>query len=203
MIVGDSISEGAGASDSWYGYHQRAVYEMSTPSAPREYFNGGLHSQIPGTYAAYAQDMVSIVQPNVFHYQPYSINQISTDLSVGVLQAYRQQLGRAVAAAQAYSPAVLTTAGLPCMDTTTYALPRRFKDYTNDARRLTFNADIAGQASPTARWYHADIATPLAGVTNGSGQQLLLQTVTDDGVHPNDTGYDLAKVPVKTQIPAF
>lgn len=194
-IVGDSISEGAGASDSWYGYHQRSIYELSTPSAPREIFNGALHSQVPSTYAAYATDMLPIIQPNLLHYQPYSINAVSTDITTGIIRDCRQQQGRVIAAAQTYAPGVLTVAGLPCN--------QAFKTYTNDSRRTDFNAEISASASAAGRWYHADIATPLSGTTAGNGQVLMAGGVTSDNVHPNDTGYDLAKAPVKAQIPAF
>lgn len=195
MIVGDSISEGAGASDSWYGCHQRAVYELSTPSAPREIFNGALHSQIPSAYAAYLGDMISTVLPDVLHYQPYSVNSISTDITAGILQTYRQQLGRAIGLAASYRPAVLTVAGTPCNPA--------FKTYTNDARRIAYNADISAQSSVSGQWYYADIASPLSGAVDANGQTNMASGVSSDNVHPNDTGHDLAKIPLKVQIAAI
>jgi hypothetical protein len=192
LICGDSTSEGAGASDSWYGYAQRAVYELSTPTAPREYVNAAEHSQIPDVYAQYATDMLAIAVPDVIHYQPYSVNAVSSAVTASIVRNARSNLGKMLAAALTYRPGVVVPAGLPCN--------AGFKSYTSDSLRRALNTEQTGLTSTVGQVQFADVSTPYGAAVDGNDQTQVVSGLTSDNVHPNDAGHDALKVPEKAAI---
>jgi len=189
MIVGDSTVEGVGPGDL-YGHVQQAVQDTSTITAPADYFNGALHGQTAAVYTEYLNDAIAMVDPDVLIFSPYSVNSFSTTISTGTMQQYRGVAGRALALAGQRDASVLLLTGLPCNAT--------FKAITGDSLRRTLNAELLANAAPNVAV--ADIGGLYAGTTNGSDQQEIGAGLSDDGVHPNATGYALLKTAVAAAI---
>jgi lysophospholipase L1-like esterase len=183
---GDSLPSGVGASGT-FGYVARATLRNSTPSAPQEFVNLALHAQIPSMYVQYLEQMVNSITPDLVVIQPWSINAVGADVTSAVGRGSRVALVRQLAAVRKAGAIAVIANGSP-------ASPG-FKSFTNDVNRLAFNASLPAYAPGVPI---LDVSTLMAsGVTDGvTGQMLINAAYSDDGVHYNNAGHDLAAVPL-------
>lgn len=193
MIMGDSISEGLGATVRNYGALQRACYELSTPARPVEYFNAALHAQVPEVFSRMLDDHVDRVRPTLLFYAPWSVNDVAVGgISTAALRRAQGNLARVLATlrAKGQSPMVLLPEALPC--NTAYR-----NVGVKDSLRRDFNAKTLTSISGAT--VIGGYAAAITGARDANGQdQMVVGAVGDDFVHPNDNGYDRLKVPPKT-----
>jgi lysophospholipase L1-like esterase len=180
LISADSTGEGVGGTPNAYGAVQMAAYTQSTPDAPIEYFNAGLHAQGPDTYKMRLQDVGDFVKPTMVFYSPYSVN----DVSVGGLTD--AQLDRIYTSLSFIMDEMRKhpNATLVLLE----ALPNNpsFRDTgAGDQRRRDLNTDLATFDVIVAEGY----AAALSGAVDVDGQTLIASGLSTDGVHPNGTGY--------------
>jgi hypothetical protein len=180
FISADSTGEGVGGTPNAYGAVQMAAYTQSTPDAPIEYFNAGLHAQGPDTYKMRLQDVGDFVKPTMVFYSPYSVN----DVSVGGLTDV--QLGRVYTSLSFIMDEMRKhpNATLVLLE----ALPNNpsFRDTgAGDQRRRDLNADLATFDIILAEGY----AAALSGAVDVDGQTLIADGLSGDNVHPNSAGY--------------
>lgn len=189
MIVGDSIAEGLGGNVRDYGALQRACYELSTAVRPIEYFNAGLHAQVPEVFSRMVDDHVDRVRPTVLLYAPWSINDVAVGgIATAALRRAKGNLARLMATLQSKGqrPLLVLAEALPC--NTAYRAVG-----ANDSIRRDFNATFLPSISGAT--VLTGYAAAITGTRDSSGQdQMKAGAVGSDNVHPNDTGYDLLKV---------
>lgn len=192
MICGDSIQEGIGGDVRCYGAMQRSVYELSTPDRPLEYFNAALHAQGPDVYSRFFADHVATVRPTIVTYSPWSGNDVAagSGLSAAALRRLKASLGRVFSSLQAASlrPIVLMPEATP--------VNTGYRNVgANDQIRRDFNSTWLPKVS--AGIVIKGFAAALTGTRDAAGQDQIKSGLTNDGVHPNDAGYDVAKEQVK------
>lgn len=192
MILGDSIQEGLGGNVRDYGGMQRAVYELSTPERPLEYFNAALHAQAPDLYSRMLADHINAVRPTIVTYSPWSGNDVTagTGISAAALRRLRGSLGRVFATLQASGqrPVVLLPEATP-VNTSYKAVG------ANDQARRDYNANWLPRVSGGI--VIKGFAAAITGGRDAAGQDQIRDGATGDNVHPNDFGHDLIKDTVK------
>lgn len=193
MISGDSIQEGIGGNVRCYGAHQRAAYELSTPDAPVEYFNAGLHAQVPDIYSRFLIDHIEMVRPTILTYAPWSGNDVATGgIQPAAVRRYKAGLGRVSAFLQAKGlrPIVLIPEATPT-DTSARNVG------AGDQLRRDYNNVFLARAS--IGYVIRNWAATMTGSRDANGQDQANPTRINasDRVHPNDLGFDDLKELVK------
>ncbi|WP_278438438.1 SGNH/GDSL hydrolase family protein [Pseudomonas oryzihabitans] len=193
MIMGDSISEGLGGTVRDYGALQRAVCEVSTAARPVEYFNAALHAQAPEVFSRMLDDHVERIRPTVLFYAPWSVNDVAAGgITTAALRRAKGNLARVMATLQSKGvrPLVVLPEALPC--NTAYRSVG-----ANDSIRRDFNTTFLPSLS--GAMVLSGYAAAFTG-TRTDGQDQIKAGSSDDGVHPNEAGHDLLKVPPKTLL---
>lgn len=188
MHCGDSTVEGLGRNTRGFGAVPMTAVALSSPSAPVEYYNCGLHAQGPVTYGRMIPSYIDSVRPTHLFYSPYSINDTPVGgMNSGTLQRLYHELARVMEAQR--------TTGRPCHLILLEGLPCNpsFRDTgAGDALRLAMNAELHGY---TGAVVPAGYAAAISGAVDPDGQTLIADGLTSDGVHPNEAGYgELASV---------
>lgn len=185
MIGGDSIQEGLGADARDYGYIQRAAYEASTMAKPIEYFNAGLHAQVPEVYERLVERHIEQVRPTILSYSPWSGNDVSASgITVAAMRRAKGNLGRL--------QAFLQSRGLRPLIVIPEAFPSVRSTGAGDQARRDYNAITL--PSLTGVTILTGLASALTGSRDASGQDFLIPAATGDGTHLNEYGNNLAKV---------
>lgn len=175
-----------------YGGIQRAVYELSTPDRPLEYFNAALHAQAPDLYSRMLADHINAVRPTIVTYSPWSGNDVTagTGISTAALRRLRGSLGRVFATLQASGqrPVLLLPEATP-VNTGYRAVG------ANDQARRDYNATWLPRVSGGI--VIKGFAAAITGGRDAAGQDQIRDGATGDNVHLNDFGHDLLKDTVK------
>ncbi len=193
MIVGDSTAMGLGSSVKDYGAVQRAVFELSTPEAPMDYYNGAIHSAGFAVYSRAIDLYSDAVRPTHVFYQPWSVNDSATGGHTdAMIEALKGANGRVVAKLQNLpnQPALFFLEPLP--------VAVAFKNLgAGDAKRRAYIADYLPKlkSGKQVEGYAAAISG-----TETNGQTIPKPELMFDTAHPNDAGYDELKKKVKPYL---
>ena len=184
FISGDSIQMGLGGTVRDNGAIQRVVMQNSIPSAPIDYFNAALHAQTSTVYSGMAVAHLDAVKPTMMTYAPYTINEVPVggmraDTKATMLGNLSKILTKVDS--MALRPRIFLMEGLPC--NTAYK-----NTGANDVLRVNLNAEIATFSGATVIKGYAAAVT---GAADANGQLQIKDGISGDGVHYNDSGYDL------------
>lgn len=180
---GDSTVEGYGSTARLYPHWARACIRASTPEAPKDYVNFGLHAQMQSTYAPYFTENLEWVKPDVIVYSPYTINAITPGVTIGYadVRVMYGNLGRVLGEIPKQACAIMLS-GLPCNP--------GFKAYYGDSERLSFNANLPNV--PGTRVVSVDISTVVSdGADPTTGQTLFASGMSADNVHLSEVAQEL------------
>lgn len=189
MMIGDSTTEGLGATVKDLGAVQTAVLALSTPEAPLDYYNAGIHSQGYSVYSRVPELYADAIKPTDVFYQPWSVNDSvtggHTDLMIEGLKGAN---GKVVAKLQSLAkpPKLYFLEPLP--------VAVGFKNLgAGDAKRRAYIRDyLPTIKSGTQIEGYADA---ISGSQNADGQTIPTPALMFDTAHPNTAGYDvLSKV---------
>lgn len=182
MHCGDSTVEGLGHNTRDYGAVPMVANLLSTPSSPVEYYNCGLHAQGPVTYGKMIPAYVDNVRPTHLFYAPYSVNDVPAGgINSGGIQRLYHELSRVLEAVRSTNKPchLILLEGLPCN-------PAFRNTGAGDKLRRDINADLhtyGGAVVPVG------YAAAISGEVNADGQTLIAAGLSNDNVHPNESGY--------------
>lgn len=148
-----------------------------------EYYNTALHAQGAATYSLQFRAYVEQVLPTVVFYQPYSVNDVPNGgMNNSSYSSFYLAMGRIFRDARALGR------GAPVFLLEGTPTNKNFRDVgAGDQLRRDFNAWLATFTGATLVPGYADAVT---GLRDPDGQDLMKVGYTDDGVHPNNTGYN-------------
>lgn len=182
LMCGDSTVEGIGGDIRAFGAVQRAAAALSTPDAPIEYFNAGVHAAGPLTYVQHLENIIGFVRPTAVFYSPYSVNNTPAGgLSFGRLEDNYGCLARAMKAVNdlGYGPLLFLYEGLP----TTAAFR---STGAGDQLRIALTNELASFSGATVMTGYAAAVSTLPNTTS---QVLpLANLINADGAHFNNAG---------------
>lgn len=182
MGVGDSTTEGVGPNTRCNGPLQRACRALSTLEEPFEYYNAGIHASGAATYIKMVESFLNVIKPTVLVYQPYSVNDVPTGgmnaNSFEKVHGSTARMFHAIRNSDIPTHVVLLE-GLPCNP--------GFKNMgAGDQSRRDINTrmhEYTGVSVP-------DYASAITGERNADGQDLIIEGMSNDNVHPNEAGSD-------------
>ena len=183
MLVGDSITEGLGGAARDFGAIPIVCQRISSVDFPVEYYNTALHAQGAGTYSLQFRAYVEEVLPTVVFYQPYSVNDVPNGgMNASSYSAFYLAMARVFRDARALGR------GAPIFLLEGTPTNKNFRDVgAGDQLRRDFNTWLA---SFTGATLVPGYAAAVTGLRDPDGQDLMKVGYTDDGVHPNNTGYN-------------
>lgn len=182
MLIGDSITEGLGGRARDFGAIAEALQTISSPEWPVEYYNTALHAQGARVYSLQFRAYVEDVLPTVIFYQPWSINDVPTGgMDNNSYSAMYISMSRVLRDARdiGRGAPIFILEATPCN--------KNFRDVgAGDQLRRDVNTWFHTLSGVTVVPGYAEAVT---GVREPDGQDLMKVGYTDDGVHPNATGY--------------
>lgn len=183
--VGDSIIEGR-ATYLQEDYIQTALNQLSTSNHPIESSNFGWSSSPSTGTLGFMQRALDILnsplKPKLLAFEMGSCND-STPITQSVVNDWKYNTSVLIAACKEVGVIPLPITIMA----TSYA---GHSNGSSDSLRLAFNAEMITAFTNSGITYF-DSATPVAGLTEGHGQQEMNLLYTDDGVHPNTAGNNL------------
>lgn len=180
LVLDNSLGEGAGGAMFRCGWARRLQAMWSTPTSPVEICNSGLsgatNSQLRQRLAAIAPSLVGITATHA----PFTnVNDCSTPLTAANITSSRQHYSIVAQLVTQYKLGKLITCTQP---PSTYAT-RAFG--AGDPLRIASNTTLLGYPRTVV-----DFAPSLsASAPDVNGQVNFAAGVSDDGLHPNDTGH--------------
>lgn len=182
MAIGDSTTEGIGPNTRCNGAAQRLCYNLSTLDSPVEFYNAGIHGAGIVKYIEQLRHL-NLVNPTVLLYQPYTINDTPTGgMNQNSFDQHYTGMYRVADAVRKATrpPHLILLEGLPCNP--------GFRDTgAGDQLRRDLNERIrqfTGAIVP-------DYASVFTGERDVDGQDLIAEGLSNDNVHPNESGSEV------------
>lgn len=194
LVIGDSLYEGADAS-SRHGWQFLASEAASTINFPIEICTLSIGGANSTTWRTRLTAAISSIKPDIVVMPGFEINDTSTPMTDTQIRTMRGNIAIALAACRENNATPIVGTGIPRNPTGTYG--------------VDFGATDSLRRDLNEYWRAADdviivdFDTVMAGETDVDGQTLIADGLTDDALHPNNSGHALMGAELKKIFDIF